>query len=99
MSTGRQTLAGAYDAIDNHEKVCAQRYETINFKIGLIFKVFAWGLPLGATITIGLAAWGMNRVFENQEAQMRELRAVKAEVVSPARGPEPAAAPRVTPSP
>jgi len=82
MSEGRQTVAGAYAEIRKHEELCAERYQAIHFKIGLIFKVFAWGLPSAAALVVALAAWGLNQVFENQDAQLRELRAVKAEVAS-----------------
>ena len=82
MSEVRQTVPGAYAAIEAHEKICAERYDAINFKIGLIFKVFAWGLPLAAALLLALAGWAINRLFENQAEQLRELRAVKAEVSS-----------------
>lgn len=83
MSEGRQTLAGAYAAIERHEDVCAERYQAINFKIGLIFKVFAWGLPTGAALGLAVGGWALTKVFDNQAAQLAELRAVKAQVTGP----------------
>lgn len=77
-------MAGAYDAIDNHEKVCAQRYETINFKIGLIFKVFAWGLPSLAAVLVAVASWSLGKVYDGQARQLDELRALRNQVTAAA---------------
>ena len=79
-------MAGAYAAIERHEEVCAERYQAIHFKIGLIFKVFAWGLPMAAALLLALAGWGLNRVFDGQAEQLRELRAMKAEARSAPSG-------------
>lgn len=82
MSEGRQTVAGAYAAIDKHEAVCAERYDTINSKIGLIFKIFAWGLPSLAAVLVAVASWSLGKVYDGQARQLDELRALRNQVTA-----------------
>lgn len=48
--TERQTVAAAFDRIDAHEELCAERYRGINEKLGWIMG------GIGATI-FGLVSW------------------------------------------
>jgi hypothetical protein len=54
-----------------HEKACADRW------LLLLRIMFA-----GLAILIGIASWGLNKVFDGQQQQLNELRAVSAQVAT-----------------
>lgn len=76
------TLAGAYAKIAAHEEICAERYRGINGRLSMLFA--ALGVAIAAII--GTAGWGLNKVYDNQEQQLRELRQVAAQVQAPRPG-------------
>lgn len=47
-----QNDSDALARIDTHEKVCAERYKTIEWKLGLIFHILSWG---GTSLIAGMA--------------------------------------------
>lgn len=85
--TAAMAYAKAHDAeqgLAAHEKLCAERYLNIHGRINMIFRILSWAGPLAVAVIIGVASWGLNRVFEGQQAQLALLKSVRAEVASPA---------------
>ena len=83
--TATMAYAKAHDAergLAAHEELCAERYLNIHGRINMIFRILSWAGPLAVAVIIGVAAWGLNRVFEGQQQQMDLLRAVKAEAAA-----------------
>ncbi len=66
-----------------HEQLDQERLLNLHGRINMIFKVLAWAGPTAFLLLVGIGAWGLNRVFDNQDEQLRLLRSVKAEVVAP----------------
>lgn len=64
MTTGKQTVAGAYAKIESHERECALRYQALGDAIGgvkgeteAIKKGIRMALGMLATIVVSLVAW------------------------------------------
>jgi hypothetical protein len=68
----RQTVAGAYDKIEAHEELCAERLKNLHGRINLLFAV------IGAAATMAAAAggWAFNKVYESQQQQLMALQHV-----------------------
>lgn len=82
--TERQTVAGAYAKLDGHEALCAERMLNIHGRINLLVKVVGWGGATAAALLIAVAGYGMNKIVDGQQEQLRLLMKVKAEVSAPA---------------
>ena len=71
-----QTLGERVTAVETwaeqHDKACATRWAVL-ISIMLVF----------LTAILATAGWGLNRVFEGQERQLAELRAMKTAVEAP----------------
>jgi hypothetical protein len=69
---------GAHQQIETHEKICADRYTTINDKIGLVLNVLGWGggvLILTLISLVGALAmmlWNANSASEHERTMMLE---------------------------
>lgn len=68
-----RTLAGAYDKLEGHERLCAERYLNIHGRIDLLFKVIGWGGALVAGLAISIGGWSLNRLYEGQLKQSEAL--------------------------
>lgn len=68
---GKPTMSERMLLVENwqgrHEKDCADRW-------GLLIKMIGWGGSLAFMTTLGLASWGLNRLYEGQQAQNQVLR-------------------------
>jgi uncharacterized membrane protein len=80
VSGGSMSVAGAYDKINAHEDLCAERYLNIHGRIDLLFRVISWGGAMAFTVLIGLAAWGLNQVNQSQTEQLRAIQRVAVQV-------------------
>jgi hypothetical protein len=67
--TEKQTVAGAYAMISEHEKVCAERWKGVDFKLNLVFGA------IGAAIMLAMAVggWGLSTLMANQQQQLQIL--------------------------
>lgn len=70
MGDGRQTVAGAYDKIESHERECGLRYDALNAAIGgvrgeteAIKRGIRQALTMLAAIAISLIAWLAVQVY------------------------------------
>lgn len=87
MSEGRQTVAGAYQAIEAHEKLCAERYRGINQKLG-------WVLSGLAMLFVGLLTWAFVQLYALEPLRIAAAHQagrsdVSVQVNPPAARPEP----------
>ncbi len=78
MAQARQTVAGAYQAIADHERLCAERYRGINEKLG-------WVLGGLATLFFGLLGWMAVQLYTLEPLRV----AAAAHAAAPAPSPRP----------
>lgn len=69
MTEGRQTVAGAYQKIEAHEDLCAERYRAIHGAIADLKLGARWIIGLLATVAVSLIGWLGVQVYDlNREA-------------------------------
>jgi hypothetical protein len=66
----RDKAQKALDEIGSHEKLCAERYDNIHDKLGLVLKVLGWGGATIMTVLLGIAARSMT-VNDDQSAVLK----------------------------
>ncbi len=74
----RSTSEVAYEAlnlarqnardIEGHEDICAERYQNIHEKLGMIFRIIAWAGGTGFLLITGLLAFLAKTQFESIKA-------------------------------
>ncbi|MDB5431095.1 MAG: hypothetical protein JWP35_2211 [Caulobacter sp.] len=80
MAQPRQTVAGAYQAVADHERLCAERYRGINEKLG-------WILGGLATLFFGLLGWMAVQLYTLEP--LRVAAAAQAAAAAPPSPPPP----------
>lgn len=55
----------------NHERVCASRW-------GILIKLIGWGGASAFLVLVGVAGWGLNRVYDAQQYQAAALEQILA---------------------
>lgn len=76
MSETRQTVAGAYDRIDAHEELCAERLKNLHGRINLLFAV----IGTAGVMAAAAGGWAFNKVYESQQLQMMALQHVSDKI-------------------
>lgn len=56
-------------ALESHEELCAERYNTINLKIDKLEAVVKWVGSLTATAIIAVLGWSVAQQIENAKVQ------------------------------
>lgn len=82
MAQARQTVAGAYQAIADHERLCAERYGGINEKLG-------WVLGGLATLFFGLLGWMAVQLYALEPLRVAAAQASAASAYPSAPRPQP----------
>ncbi len=55
----------------NHDKVCATRW-------GILIRLIGWGGAVAVSAIIGIAGWGMNRLYDAQQQQNAAIQQLMA---------------------
>lgn len=53
----KRTIAGAYQKIEAHEELCAERYRNINASISDLKGLLKWALAFVATTCVGVIGY------------------------------------------
>ena len=90
MPVERMTVAGAYDKIEGHEALCAERYSRIHESIDEIKGGMRWIIGGLATIVMGLLAWMAVQLYSLEPLRIAAAaRPVPAPTLAPASSPNP----------
>lgn len=74
--------------IEAHEDICAERYKTINEKLGTIFKIIVWAGGTGFMLIMGLLAFFAKTQFEMMDSAQKAT-AQRTEILERSRTSEP----------
>lgn len=70
--------------IEGHEDICAERYQNIHEKLGMIFRIIAWAGGTGFLLIMGLLAFLAKTQFESIRAlQSAAVQRVSAQPLPP----------------
>lgn len=88
----RDKAQEALSQIGAHEDLCAQRYDNIHDKLGLVLKVLGWGGGTIMTVLLGIAARSMtlnsgptDAAYFKAKAEILEQQQARPPAGSPAR--------------
>jgi len=68
----RQTVAGAYDKIESHEQLCAERYRAINEGMGDMKGTLNKVVWLAVSCLIALVGWMGVQMWDGTQARIDE---------------------------
>lgn len=71
--TERQTVAGAYQRIESHEDLCAERYANIHSAIGDLKTIAKWAAGGVVGLMVSLIAWMAVQLYAANNARIEAL--------------------------
>lgn len=81
--SGQQTISGAYDRIESHEDLCAERYANIHASIGDIKAWMKWGVGGVLALAASLFGFMAQELYANNAERMDRLERPAAYVGTP----------------
>jgi hypothetical protein len=83
--TENRTVAGAFDAIEAHEELCALRYKGILDDIGELKDIVKGAGKMLAGLALALLAWGGSQIYSDLKNPRQPVQAAVTVLQTPAR--------------